>query len=402
MSSDLTIPRPATAHDSVELILGREHAALRRRLLEDVGPRLEAAVEGLPEDAELIPELWSILADDEAGLLDPRGAEPGAIAVGKATVAAEALASFRQTFMMPVLIATLTSAPLVLDGTPEQRERLLPRIRSGEGRAAFAMTEPDGGSDLAATVSSAVRADDGYLLNGAKSWITVAGEIDWMIVLVRQADAESATAMSLFVVESDAPGLTVTRRGDPMGMRALPLCDVDLVDVRVPKENLIGREGRAFGPVLRTLNAVRPIVGARGLGLAERVIMGAVSHAETRHSHAGTLADLPTLRSTVGDLAARLEAARLLAYRAAALIDSGHLGKEEGALLAASKLLGTELAVEAATSCMHLAGGAGYDEGLPFARCLRDAQQLTMVEGVSEVQRELVARGLLDRTMWWA
>jgi butyryl-CoA dehydrogenase len=182
----------------------------------------------------------------------------------------------------------------------------------------------------------------------------------------------------------------------------MPLCDIDLVDVRVPASNLIGTEGRGFRLIMRVLNAVRPIVAARGLGLTARMIMGAVSYLESRAGHGGALIDLPTTRGALGDLGAELEAGRLLAYRAAATIDRGGLGKNEAALLAASKLFGTELAVRAATSCMHLCGAAGYDEALPFARGLRDAQQLTIVEGVSEVQRELVTRGLVDRTLWWA
>jgi alkylation response protein AidB-like acyl-CoA dehydrogenase len=184
-------------------------------------------------------------------------------------------------------------------------------------------------------------------------------------------------------------------------MRAVPLCDVVLDGVRVGEGDLIGRDGGGFGIAMRTLNAVRPIVAARGLGLAARVIMAATRHVETREAFGGPLAELQLVRGALAGLAARLEACRALTHRAAALVDADGPGKQHAAVLAAAKLLSTELAVDAATTCLHLAGAAGYTAELPFERALRDAHQLTIVEGTSEVQLELVARGLLDRSLWW-
>ncbi|MCW3062918.1 MAG: acyl-CoA dehydrogenase domain protein [Solirubrobacterales bacterium] len=372
--------------------------ALRERIITDVGPRLERRLEGCAEDEELVDDLWTILAADEGDLLGGWDEATWAFRVLQATVVVEALGTFRQTLLMPVLVSVLTSAPFVLAGTPEQRERYLPGLRAGTSRAAFAMTEREGGSDVAGTRSSAVRDGDCYVVNAAKTWITVPGDIDWLVTLVRQPESGGMTCL---VIDAKADGVSMTRTAEPMGMRALPVYDLDLVDVRVPVEDRLGDEGRAFGLVMRVLNVVRPIVAARGLGLTEKVLMEAVRVAEKRPSAAGRLIDLQVVRAKIGDLAARLEAARLLTYRAAALVDAGRLGKEDAALLAAAKLLGTELAVEAATTCLHLAGAAGYDERLPFARALRDAQQLTIVEGVSEVQTELVARGVIDRSVWW-
>jgi alkylation response protein AidB-like acyl-CoA dehydrogenase len=153
---------------------------------------------------------------------------------------------------------------------------------------------------------------------------------------------------------------------------------------------------------MRCLNSVRCVVGARGLGLAARVLMDASTQVQERPAFGGTLADRQSVRAKIADLAARLEAARMLTYRAAAIADAGGLGKPEGPVLGATKYLGTELAVEAATTALHLAGALGYDErSTMFSRHLRDAQQLTLVEGVSEVQLELIGYGVLEKLLWW-
>jgi alkylation response protein AidB-like acyl-CoA dehydrogenase len=187
-----------------------------------------------------------------------------------------------------------------------------------------------------------------------------------------------------------------------MGMRAIPTYDLILEDVTIPVANRIGEAGAAFGLAMRCLNAVRCLVAARGLGLTARVLMDATSYVKERKAFGGTIADKQAVRMTLAGLGARLEAARTLTYRAAALTDERRLGKEDAPVLAASKYLGTELAVDAATAALHVMGATGYDEEEhEIARHLRDAQQLTLVEGVSEVQLELIGFGMLDGNLWW-
>lgn len=382
------------------LLLDEEMARLRADLLGPLGAALDDAVEGVAEADELTPAVWRLLAASDWQLLDPRAASGTGLDLVRLTVATEALATRRQTFLMPLLLSALSSMPLLLDGTPEQQTRL-ESIREGRARAAFALSEPGAGSDISATSSFARRVGDSYVLSGTKTWISVPGDIDWLIVFARAPEAKRGTELSCYVVDAEAPGLTITRRPAGLGMLAVPLCDVVLDEVAVPAESLIGQEGKGFGIAMRALNAVRPIVAARGLGLAAGVIMAAQRYAEGRHAFGETLADMQLVRTKLADLAARLEAARLLTYHAAALVNRSGPGKEQAPILSAAKLLATELAVEAAGTCMHLAGAAGYTNALPFARALRDAQQLTIVEGVSEVQLELVARGLAERTLWW-
>lgn len=385
--------------DAVHTVLGPELARLRAHLLKLL-PELDELTKDVPEEDELSNELFDRIADHPGGLLDPTATDPEAgYGIRLATVAAEALATGRQTYLMPVLISALSRMPLLLAGTDEQRDARLDGLGAGK-RVSFAMTESSAGSDVSGLSTTARRDGDGYVLSGVKRWVSRLGDLEWFIVFAKPEGA-SGHALSCFVVDGDAAGQTWEPIEPLLGMRSVPMYELTLEGVRVPADGLIGEEGKAFGLAMRALNTVRPVVAARGLGLAARSIMDATRYVQQREAFGGTIIDQQVVRTQLGALAARLEAARLLAYRAAAMVDAGSLGKEAAPVLSAAKLLGTELAVDAATTCLHLAGAAGYEERLPFARALRDAQQLTVVEGVSEVQLELVARGLIDRTLWW-
>lgn len=393
--------RPAPALDAVSFTLGSRFAELRQTLLQDLVPALDRAVHGLSEEDELAPVL-DLIAADPNRLLDARDDDEADFGIRAATVAVEALATGRQTYLVPVLVSALARMPIVLAGDTRQQERFLARAAHAPV-GAFAMTEPTPGSDVAGLRTTATDDGDHVILDGHKRWITVLDpdQLEWVIVWAKPAGS-SGHALSCFVVPVDTPGLRIERHGRPLGMRSIPLCDVVLEGVRVSRANQLGDDGRAFGLAMRCLNSVRCIVGARGLGLTARVLMDAAVLVRERRAFGGTIGDRQTVRARIAELAARLEAARLATYRAAAIADAGGLGKPEGPALAISKYLGTELAVDASTAALHLAGALGYDEDATmFSRHLRDAQQLTLVEGVSEVQLELIGYGVLDRLLWW-
>jgi hypothetical protein len=381
----------------------RPAQALRAFVMSELLPGVERLSARATEEDELSDELWALIAGAPDRLLDARAEDHAGLDVTRLTVAAEALATGRQTGLMPILLTALPSIALLLDGSPAQQERHLGPVRAGVRRAAFALSEADAGSDVAAMTTVVDAGPEGLVVTGRKSWISVPGRADWFLVFAKPVNAERDHHLSCLVVPADAPGLRMTPTpGQPLGMRAVALCDVELDGVTVSPDHLVGVPGGAFGLAMRTLNAVRPIVAARGLGLTASVLMAATEYVERRAAFGGALKDLQLVRAKLGSLSARLEAARLLTYHAARLVDTSGPGKEQAPALAAAKLLATELAVEAATTCLHLAGAAGYTDRLPFERALRDAQQLTIVEGTSEVQLELVARGLFDRTLWWS
>jgi alkylation response protein AidB-like acyl-CoA dehydrogenase len=369
---------------------------LRRVVLTELVPRLDGFLVDSAEDHELSDVVWGEIADVPFRLLDPRGRGDDGLGITRLTVAIEALATGRQTYVMPVLLSALPSVALLLNGCANQQRRFLGPIRTGSGRAAFALSEAGAGSDVSAIETVAEQVGDEFVLRGRKAWISVPDRTDWILVFAKPADARSDHALSCLIVPAATPGVSFVPCSPQLGMSAVPLRDVVLDDVVVAASQLVGRAGGGFGIAMRTLNAVRPLVAARGLGLVASVLMAATRHVEGRRAFGGSLADLQQVRAKLAGLAARLEAARLLTYYAAQQVDAHGPGKEQAPMLAAAKLLSTELAVEAATTCMHLAGAAGYTTALPFERALREAQQLTVVEGASEVQLEL-----LDRTMWW-
>jgi alkylation response protein AidB-like acyl-CoA dehydrogenase len=391
--------RLASGLEPVSFTLGPRFASLRQTLLTDLVPALDRALDGVAEEDELRPVLELVTADDNR-LLD--GREGGDLGIRAATVAVEALATGRQSYLVPVLVSALARMPIVLAGDERQQERFLARAGAANV-GAFAMTEPTPGSDVAGLQTTARDDGDWVVLDGHKRWITVLDpdQLEWLVVWAKP-EGGGQHALSCFVVPIDTPGVRIVRRGRPLGMRAVPLCDVLLDGVRVSREHQLGDDGRAFGLAMRCLNSVRCVVGARGLGLTARVLMDVATLVRQRRAFGGTLGDRQTVRARIAELAARLEAARLATYRAAAIADDRGLGKAEGPALAVSKYLGTELAVDASTAALHLAGALGYDEDATmFSRHLRDAQQLTLVEGVSEVQLELIGYGVLDRLLWW-
>jgi alkylation response protein AidB-like acyl-CoA dehydrogenase len=390
---------PVTGLDPASRMLDSALSAVRAHVLADINPALELAVAGRNEDAELSDEVWRLVAEGPLDLLDIRG-DGGQLAMSRATVAAEALATARQTFVMPLLLTALPSTAMLLAGGNDL-DAPLDDLAAGRARAAFALSEPEAGSDLAAAATTARRDGSDYILEGRKAWVSATERTDWLLVLARTGEA-GHRGLSFLLVEARGAGVRLAPRPPGLGMRSVPLCDVMLEGARVPADRLLGNEGGGFGLAMRILNAIRPLVAARGLGLTAAALMAATRYAESRSAFGATLADLQLVRIRLGELAARLEAARALTYHAAALVDDGQVGKESAPVLAAAKLVATELAVEAATTCLHVCGAAGYSEELPLARLLRDAQQLTLVEGVSEVQLELVARGLLERTLWWS
>ncbi|MGI5242212.1 acyl-CoA dehydrogenase family protein [Dactylosporangium sp. CA-139066] len=317
------------------------------------------------------------------------------------TLATEVLSQYSSAAGLMLLLSRLPAAPLLLAGTTEQRrERLIP-LGKGETRGAFCMSEPQAGSDVLALTTHAERIGDSWRINGRKSWISGAGEADWFVVVATTAPGERRSdGLRAFVVDRDAPGVRLATLHDRPAVRGMSLGDLELADVVVPEEaRLPGITG--LGPLLRGLSTMRPIVAARGLGLAEAALMAAVEYAETR-----SVGDAPVFRQQgvqwrLAQAAADIEAARLLVYRAARLVEAGRSGAESAGLLAMAKLQATECAVRVSGLATQVFGAVGSVAGHPVERMYRDARTLTVVEGTSEIQLGIVARALADRTVWW-
>ncbi|MCG0238538.1 MAG: acyl-CoA dehydrogenase family protein [Firmicutes bacterium] len=301
-----------------------------------------------------------------------------------------------------LLLTRLSTMAILLAGTEEQKKKYLGGTATGELRGAFCLSEPDAGSDTQAIRTRAVRKGDRYVITGTKSWISGAGVADFFVVAAKTDwEVPGARGYSVFVVDRDTPGLTVGKKEQKMGVRGVPVHQVIFEEVEVPVSARIGEENGGFKIIMQNLNAVRPVVAARGVGLAEGALMYWLQYARQRQTFGKPIVEHQGLQWMAADLATEIEAARLLTYRAALLVDEGKTGKEVAHYLSMAKYKATEVAVKAANDCLQMMGAVGYMEDYPMARFVRDARQLTIVEGTSQIQKNIIGRALADGLLTW-
>lgn len=316
-------------------------------------------------------------------------------------LAVEEVAKYCCSSGLMLLLSRLPLAPIMLGGSSDQKRRYASAIASGEMRGAFCLSEPDAGSDSAAIRTRAVRRGDTYIINGTKNWISGAGVADFFTVAVKTDPAAGAKGMSVFVVEKGTPGLTVGKKEKKMGVRGVPVNQVIFEDCEVDAANLLGTENKGFSLIMSTLNSVRPVVAARGLGLAEGALMYALEYTKQRTAFGKPLADNQGLQWMMAELATRIEASRLLTYRAAQLVDEGKSGKETAHILSMAKFFATETAQQAATDALQFLGAPGYMQDYPLERYYRDVKQLTIVEGTTQIQKGIIGKALADGYLAW-
>jgi alkylation response protein AidB-like acyl-CoA dehydrogenase len=318
------------------------------------------------------------------------------------TLAIEEVAKYSQAAALMLLLTRLPTGPLMIAGDEAQQRRYVTPIATGEARAAFGLSEPQAGSDVMGIRTRAVPDGRDWVLTGTKCWMSGVRQADWYCVFAKTGppDSRAHDSVSAFVVERAWPGVSVGRVDQKMGVHGVDTGELVLDEVRVPAENVVGEIG-GFRLAMLGLNSMRPIVAARGIGLAEGALMYAVDYVERREAFQQRIADFQGIQWKIAELATEIEAARLLTYRAAAMADRGEFTKEWVPYLSMAKYYATELAVRASGEALQMLGAAGYMEDHPLELYYRDAKQLTIVEGTTQVQLGLVARGVLDRDLWW-
>lgn len=286
---------------------------------------------------------------------------------------------------------------LVQYGTEEQKLRFLPRLAKGDPRGGICLSEPNAGTDLQAISTTARRQGDGYLISGSKMWVTNGRRAQIFLVLAK-TDPSAKPAhhgISAFIVEKGAPGLTVGRDIDKMGYKTVETCEVHFENFPVPKDNLIGgEEGQGFKQVMTGLEAERLNVAARGLGVARAAFEEAIKYAQQRQTFGKPIAQHQTIQIKLAEMATRIEASRLLIYSAAAKKDRRERCDVEAGM---AKLFATETAAEVSLEAMRILGGNGFSKDFPVERFYRDAPLLLIGGGSNEIQRLIIARGLLER-----
>jgi alkylation response protein AidB-like acyl-CoA dehydrogenase len=322
------------------------------------------------------------------------------------TVAIEEVAKYSNAAALMLLLTRLPIGPVLIAGNDDQKERYLPGIATGEFRAGFGLSEAAAGSDVAGMQTKAVpdsgTGAGGWILSGTKCWMSGVVEADWYTVFAKTGDPSSRAhdSITAFIVERGWDGVSVGRTDHKMGVRGVHTGELVLDQVRVPAANVIGEVG-GFRLAMLGLNAMRPIVAARGIGLAEGALMYATEYVKERKAFGHTIADFQGIQWEIAKVAVDIEAARLLTYRSAWLADQGKFTKEYVPFLSMAKYFATELAVRASGLAVQLLGAAGYMEDHPTELWYRDAKQLTIVEGTSQVQLGLIARGVLGHDLWW-
>lgn len=289
----------------------------------------------------------------------------------------------------------LALGPIVNYGSETQKEKWLPKLAAGEGQlACLALTEPGAGSDLQGGVrTKAVRDGDEWVINGSKMWMTNASISDLMVVLCRTDSAGGSRSLSMILVPSDTPGITIGPAEKKMGLKGSPTHAVTFDNVRVPAENLLGEEGRGLQQTLATLDNGRIGIGALALGLAQAAYEEAVRYAKEREAFGKPIANFQAIQWMIADAATEIEAARLMVYYAAWRKQQGLSYSKEAAM---AKLFSTEVSERVCRNAIQVHGGYGYSREFPVERIYRDTRLMTIGEGTSEIQRLVIARRILD------
>ncbi|MFZ0549243.1 MAG: acyl-CoA dehydrogenase family protein [Steroidobacteraceae bacterium] len=384
------------------------HRELASRLDEWATARFAGAA--TPEDRESVDRACRQLVHDlgRAGwtrYCAPQVTAPNATGTTHTGFDVRSLALIRETLARHDALADfafamqgLGSGAISIAGSPELKARYLPRVVAGDAIAAFALSEPDAGSDVAALRCRATRTPDGYKLEGEKTWISNGGIADFYCVFARTSGPEirpdgttSAEGITAVVVDATTPGLSISQRIDTLSPH--PLATLSFHDCNVPMSQRLGAEGEGFKIAMRTLDVFRTSVAGAAIGFAQRALDEALAHAAHRALFGKTLADFQLTQAALADMATGIDAARLLTYRAAWLRDSGQRATREVAM---AKMTATETAQQVIDRAVQLFGGRGVARGEVVERLYRDIRALRIYEGATEVQKLIIGRDLIQ------
>jgi alkylation response protein AidB-like acyl-CoA dehydrogenase len=304
-------------------------------------------------------------------------------------LAVEEVAKYCASSGLVLTLSRLATAPFMIGGSPEQQQRFGGMAARGEAVCSFGLTEPGAGSDVASMSSRAERDGDGYRITGVKSWVSQYLEAGFYTIFAKVGDQVCG-----FIVERDTPGVELSEPTPKMGVRGVATGEVRFDGARVPEANRIGAEGDGFKIAMNALNSMRPVIGARAIGLAEGVFEYAREYATQRQTFGQPIIRHEWVMFTLAEMAMEIEAARLLTYRAAWKVDRGEVGREHAGVLATSKAYPSEVAERVASSGIQILGARGYSMLHPMERAYRDAKQLQIVEGTNQVQRLIMGRSV--------
>lgn len=383
--------------------LSPEMAALQASVRKLAQDKIKPRAREIDETEQYPQDIFECFVETGlTGLVVPEEYGGGGGGILGLTIAIEEVAKYSNTAALMLLLTRLPTGPVLIAGSEEQKQHYVRGSATGQMRAGFGLSEPGAGSDVAGMRTRAVPDGDDWIITGTKCWMSGVVQADWYCVFAKTGPTESRAhdSISCFIVDRSSPGVEVARTDRKMGVRGVDTGELVLDGVRVPSSNVVGEVG-GFRLAMLGLNSMRPIVAARGIGLAEGALMYAVEYVKQRPAFGRTIADMQGIQWKIAELATQIEAARLLTYRSAVMADEGKYTKEYVPFLSMAKYYATEVAVKVAGEALQMLGAAGYMKDHPTELWYRDARQLTIVEGTSQVQLGLIGKGVLDHDLWW-
>ncbi len=293
--------------------------------------------------------------------------------------------------------SALGSYPIILFGNEEQKKKYLPDLASGKKLAAFGLTEPNAGSDAGAIETTAKKEGDFYILNGTKHFITNGEVADIYTVVAMSDKTKGSRGASTFIVEKGTPGFSFGKKEDKMGIRASATSELIFNDCKIPKENLLGKEGFGFIIAMRTFDKSRPGVAAQALGIAQGALDLTVDYARQRIQFNKPISSFQGIQFMLADIATEIEAARALIYAVARAIDAGE--KNIAKVSAMTKLFASDMAMKITIDCVQIFGGYGYMRDYPIEKFMRDAKITQIYEGTNQIQKEIIATNLIKESL---
>lgn len=305
-------------------------------------------------------------------------------------IALEEIAKSSVSYAVTVSVSLMVQGIIQKFGNEEQKKKYLPDLTSGQEIGAFCLSESSSGSDAKSLKTTAKKVEGGYILNGAKMWITSGGIAKTYVVMARTGE-EGAKGVSAFIVQDGAEGLSFGKKEKKMGWKVSPTREVLFQNCFVPEENLLLGEGQGFKVALGGLDAGRITIGSIAVGLSDRAVSESVKYSLERQQFDQPIFDFQGLQFMISDMACEMEASRLLVMKAAELLDAGKINSK---LCSMAKLKATDVAMKVTTDAVQVHGGVGYTTEYPVERMMRDAKVLQIVEGTNQIQRLVIARHL--------
>ncbi|MFH1678743.1 MAG: acyl-CoA dehydrogenase family protein [Candidatus Omnitrophota bacterium] len=291
--------------------------------------------------------------------------------------------------------SALGTFPIILYGNDAQKNKYLPCLAKGEKLAAFGLTEPEAGSDASAIKTIAKKSGDFYILNGTKHFITNGGQADVYTVIAMTDKSKGPRGASAFIVEKGTPGFSFGKKEDKLGIRASITNELIFNDCKIPKENLLEKEGVGFIVTMKTFDMSRPGVAAQAVGIAQGAFDLTIKYAKERHQFGRSISGFQGIQWMLADMATQIEASRALVYAAARMIDSGNTQAAKESAMA--KLFASDTAMRVTTDCVQIFGGYGYMKDYPIEKYMRDAKITQIYEGTNQIQRNIIALQLIKQ-----